>query len=377
MNNLPDYIQNRQSRGLAARVSQNLGTSSPPYLSIMGNRFTLVDAAGNEQAIPTYEADPNKCMRGQNPGPYADVVIVDVNDHVSRIYYDVAFDPNAQSYQPPACFSHNGQAPSKLASQPQSPTCAGCPHSVWGSATSNVSGKAIPACAQYQFIAVLVAGHETPFLLRIPPNSLKNYRAYAEQFRGQKFDMEMVWTRLSFVSQGTLSFMPARFAQQETLDLSDRLFTAKAMDSMVGRLDQPIQGMLPAPGGQGQQSPLPAQSAGFQSMPAAQPQTQTALPATAASPSSPAQPAGRGRPRRNTAQPAPQPAQQPAQTQAPFMDPAGQPGQVGQGQPVPQGHAAAGPMPANGGFGMQPGVPPNPEMSTMLDNLFGPAGGNR
>jgi len=54
VNQLPDYIQNRQSRGLAARVSQNLGTSSPPYLSIMGNRFTLVDAAGNEQPIPTY-----------------------------------------------------------------------------------------------------------------------------------------------------------------------------------------------------------------------------------------------------------------------------------------------------------------------------------
>ena len=115
MNQLPDYIQNRQSRGLAQRVSQNLGTSSPPYLSIMGNKFTLVDAAGNEQPIPTYEADPVKCMRGQNPGPYADVVIVDVNDHVSRIFYDVPFDPSAQSYQPPACFSHNGLAPSKLA----------------------------------------------------------------------------------------------------------------------------------------------------------------------------------------------------------------------------------------------------------------------
>ena len=247
MNQLPAYIQNRPSRRLAQRVSENLGTSSPPYLSIMGNKFTLVDAAGNEQPIPTYEADPAKCMRGQNPGPYADVVIVDVNDHVSRIFYDVPFDPTAQSYQPPTCFSHNGVAPSKLASSPQSPTCAACPQAAWGSATSNVSGKPIPACAQYQQIAVLVGGHDIPFLLRIPPNSLKNYRAYAEQFRGQPFDMDGVVTRLSFISQGTIAFIPSDYAPQQMLALSDKLIGVKATDAMVGRLDAPIQGMLPSP----------------------------------------------------------------------------------------------------------------------------------
>ena len=360
MNQLPDYIQNRQSRGLAARVSQNLGTSSPPYLSILGGRFTLVDAAGNEQPIPTYEADPAKCMRGQAPGPYADVVIIDVNDHVSRIFYDVPFDPTAQSYQPPACFSHNGQAPSKLASNPQSPTCAACPNAVWGSATSNVSGKGIPACAQYQFISVLIASHDLPFLLRIPPNSLKNYRAYAEQFRGQAFDMDGVITRLSFISQGTLAFIPCNYAPQLMLALSDKLIAAKATDAMVGRLDAPIHGVLPSPTPAAAQ-PVAAQPVGFQSMPTAQPQTMTAPAApSAASPSSPPA-AGRGR-RRNTAQAAPQ---QPAQTAAPFMEQSPQLPQTPVPQPQPNGPGQT--------FGMQPGVPPNPEVSQMLDNLFGPA----
>lgn len=361
MNQLPDYIQNRQSRGLAQRVSENLGTSSPPYLSIRDSKFILVDAAGNEQPIPTYEADPAKCMRGQNPGPYADVVIVDVNNHVSRIFYDVPFDPTAQSYQPPACFSHNGVAPSKLASSPQSPTCAACPNSAWGSATSNVSGKGIPACAQYQQIAVLVGGHDIPFLVRIPPNSLKNYRAYAEQFRGQPFDMDSVLTRLSFISQGTLAFIPSGYAPQQMLALSDKLIGVKATDAMVGRLDVPIQEMLPsltpaaAP-------PIAAPPAAFQSMPMAPPQT-TAAPAAmpAASPSSPA-PSGRGR-RRNTATAAPQQAQ-PQQTQAPFM----------MEQPPLASAPSAAPVQPNGPtFGMSPGVPPNPEVSAMLDNLFGKA----
>ena len=359
MNQLPDYIQNRQSRGLAARVSQNLGTSAPPYLSILGGKFTLVDAAGNEQPLITFEGDPNKCMRGQSAGPYADVIIIDVNDHVSRIFYDVDFDPSAQSYQPPACFSHNGIGPSKLSAKPQSPTCAACPNAVWGSATSNVSGKSIPACAQYQFVSVLLAGHDMPFLFRIPPNSLKNYRAYAEQFRGQKFDMESVFTRLSFISQGTLAFIPTGWPPAAMLALSDKLYAAKATDAMIGRLDVPIQGSLPAPtpaptpaAGQ----PAPAQPVTFQPTNMAPVQTQPAPVApNAASLSSPA-PSGRGR-RRNAAAAPAQP--EPQQMNAPFMDqqPSAQP--ATQSQPAP--------------FGMSQGVPPNAEVSTMLDNLFGPA----
>jgi hypothetical protein len=355
VNQLPAYIQNRPSRGLAARVSQNLGTSAPPYLSILGGKFTLVDAAGNEQLIPTYEGDPNKVMRGQAAGPYADVLIIDVNDHISRIFYDVDFDPNAQSYQPPACFSHNGIGPSKLSAKPQAPTCAACPNAVWGSATSNVSGKGIPACAQYQFISVLVAGHDTPFLLRIPPNSLKNYRAYAEQFRGQQFDMDQVITRLSFISQGTLAFIPFDWAPADMLGKSDTLILAKATDAMVGRLDTPIQGALLAP------TTVPATPIAAPPAPAAAAPLRSTDPVGAATPAALAASSApsNGRRRRNTAAAAEQAAPQQA-AQAPFM-------------PQPNPAAPANPPAAGPSFGMPPSVPPNPELAATLDNLFGPA----
>jgi hypothetical protein len=356
VNQLPDYIQNRPSRGLAARVSQNLGTSAPPYLSILGGKFTLMDAAGNEQLIPTYEGDPNKVMRGQAAGPYADVLIIDVNDHVSRIYYDVDFDPSAQSYQPPACFSHNGVGPSKLSAKPQAPTCAACPNAVWGSATSNVSGKGIPACAQYQFISVLVAGHDTPFLLRIPPNSLKNYRAYAEQFRGQQFDMDQVITRLSFISQGTLAFIPCNWAPADMLGKSDTLISAKATDSMVGRLDVVIQGALPSPQS-ASTTPIVAQPAAPAPLTSEPISTFQPAPAPSGLPAPVVATAPTGRRRRNTAAPA-APAQ-PAPQQAPFMP-----------QPTPA--APANPPAAGPSFGMPPSVPPNPELAATLDNLFGP-----
>ena len=42
-------------------------------------------------------------------------------------------------------------------------------------------------------------------------------------------------------------------------------------------------------------------------------------------------------------------------------------------QSPPATAPAAQPVQPNGpAFGMQPGVPPNPEMSSMLDNFFGP-----
>jgi hypothetical protein len=345
MTEVPDYIQNRPSRGLTSRVSSMLGTSSPPYLSIMDNKFTLVDAAGNEQPIPTFEGTPEKCMRGQIPGPYADVMVIDINDHVSRIFYDVGFDRNAQSYQPPACFSHNGLAPSQLASKPQSPTCAACPNSVWGSATSAVTGKGIPACAQYLQVAILVAGHQMPFLLRIPPNTLKNFRAYIEQFRGQTFEIDSVMTRLSFAGQGTLAFIPSARAPKDMLAICDKLITGKMTDAMVGRLDVPIQAALAPPAERvgptaGGSAPLPISS--NEQAPAGQGQA--------------APPRGR---RRNTAAApvAAQPASLPP-PQAPFMP---------QNPPTPE------PKGSQPVFGMAPGAPPNADVSAMLDNLFGPA----
>ena len=367
MNQLPDYLQGRQKRGLAATVSQNLGTSSPPYLSLKDNRFTLVDTAGNEQMIQTYEMDINKVMRGQAPGPYCDVLIMDVNSHISRIFYDADYDPNAQSYQPPACFSHNGVAPSKQATKPQSPTCAACPQAVWGSATSNVSGKQIPACAQYQQVAVLVAGFGMPFLLRIPPNSLKNYRAYAEQFNGRSFDMETVWTRLSFVSQGTLAFIPSGFPPPEMIALSDKLFAAQATFAMVGKLDAPIQAMLAPPGATATITTSGGQVTGVavaSDVPSTQPFIPPQQPAFASPPAAvtapPANPAPTGRRRRSAA--AAPPPEQPQQMQAPFME---QPPPETPVQPV------APPQQPQQNFGMAAGVPPNPEVQGMIDNLFG------
>lgn len=369
MSQLPAWLQSAQPSRLSDTLGSNLGGGAPPFLSIMGNRLTLVDTAGDSEPVTT--VDPKTGV------VYLDCCIIDVGDHASKIYYGKAFDPNAQSWSPPDCWSDNGVAPSINASLPQAKTCTpdptntfGCAKAVWGSKTSAVSGKGIPACGKYQKLALLIPGDDVIFLLRVPPNSLDNLRGYNAKFKGQPIGIEGVITRISFEPQGlgTLTFNAINYVDEETWRRRTTALAAKATDLLVGRGDQPHPGVasLPAPARQEAQAlptqpaaALPAPTAGFPSTATAPAQTQTAPVAQAASPSEPA-PAGRRR-RRTAAEMAaasPQPngqqAAAPAPAQAPFR----------MAEPPPAQPGAA--------FGVTPGVAPNPELQGALNSIFGP-----
>lgn len=364
MNQLPAFLQNRPSRNLAQTAIANLGVGSPPYLSIMGNRLALIDAVGEEIPVQTY--DPKT-------GPYIDVVLIDLLERTSKIYYDKAFDPGAQQYEPPACFSDNGVGPSRNAAKPQSPTCASCPQSAWGSKVSAVSGKGVKACADIQKTAFIVAGYDMPFLLRVPPNSRTNLRNYLHKFQGQQVDVPNVITRVSFEQGaiGTLKFDAVNYIDETMFGQSEKLLMAKATDAMLGRTDMPRQDALPAPA---QPAPLPLQAPQVQqpapfvpSAPVVSAGAPLASNATSAAPAlvpvQPEQQATQRRRRRTNAemqaaqgQAAAQPlTQAPAAPQAaPFMPPT----------------AAPSAAPSNGAFGIAAGAAPNPELAQVLDGLF-------
>ena len=345
---LPAYLQNRASKGLAQSLVANLGVGSPPFLSLFNGRLTLIDSVGEEIPVTTY--DPKI-------GPYLDCAIIDALERTSKIYYDKAFDPNANQYEPPACFSDNGVAPSRNAGKPQSPTCASCPQAAWGSKVSRVSGKGVKACNDVQKIAILVPGYEMPFLVRVPPNSRTNFRGYVNKFVGQSIDVCDVLTRISFEpgSIGTLHFDAVGYIDEVSFGQREKLMAAKATDAMIGRTDMPREGgalpapvqavaQIAAPIGQKQAPFVPPQTVGVPNAAVQQaPVSQT--PATA-SPSS-------GRRRRSAAE---APAQMPQQAvqQAPFM---------------PQ--QAAQPAAPGAQFGMQEGAAPNPALQNTLDSLFG------
>ena len=327
MNQLPTYLQNRTSKGLAQSLVANLGVGSPPFLSIMGNRLTLIDGVGEEIPVTTY--DPKV-------GPYLDCVVIDALERTSKIYYDKPYDPGASQFEPPACFSDNGITPSRNAGKPQSLTCAACQWAAWGSKVSAVSGKGVKACTDIQKIAILVPGYEMPFLLRVPPNSRTNFRGYVNKFVGQPIDVCDVLTRVSFEPGGigTLHFDATGYIDEASFGQREKIMLAKATDSMIGRTDLPREDALPAPAAQPVlAAPVaPGAYAPFASVPV------QLVPADTPKQSE------QGRRRRRTTQESAQPGQP-----APFMATA---------------------VPVAAPFGIAPGADPNAELQNTLDSLF-------
>lgn len=236
---LPAHLMARSKPStLAQSLVAGLGGNNPPYISIAQNRFTFVDPAGNKKAWDRLALN---------------VIIVDGNPAVSKTYYDVAYDPNAEHYAAPACWSDNGVGPSSQSSKPQSGTCAACPHNAWGSAMSKQTGKPTKACNDTKKIAVMVPEFENRvFLLRIPPASLKNLKQYATSI-GSWADGDHVVvpedliTTIEFEGQGILVFKAAGFVDAEQYALIDKLLVSGDTDALVGRNDTVHQGLVSSP----------------------------------------------------------------------------------------------------------------------------------
>jgi hypothetical protein len=229
--NLPDHLKQYQTRDIAVAALANLGSSMPPHISIENNRFTLIDAANNEIPVPTF--DPQT-------GPYLDAAIIDVADVMSRIYFADNYDKKAEGKRPD-CFSDNGIGPSTASSNPQAPTCAACPRSEW--TKINANGNKVPWCTHKYKIALLIPGFDTLFLLAVPPNSHGPLREYLATCKGNGINPANLVTRLWFVSQGTLGFVPRpggpamAYIDATVAQLRERAYAEKKTDALVGRLD--------------------------------------------------------------------------------------------------------------------------------------------
>lgn len=226
MNQLPAHLAHRQRRDLASAAIGGLNTGSPPHISIAGNRFTLIDEAGNSKPMQTL---------------YLDVCVIDANSAISKIYFDprTPFDPSGDNFNPPLCFSDNGIGASAQASSPQNTSCAICPHNAWGSAISKMTNKPTKACTDVKKLAVIVPGIDLVFLLRIPPASLKNLVKYTQTLAGHGVDLPDALTRIEFESQGILKFTPMGYVDEATAILTDKIINAKATDQLIGRMDKP------------------------------------------------------------------------------------------------------------------------------------------
>lgn len=348
----------------------------PPYISLAGNSFTFVDAAGNEmQPMLTFDA-----------------VIIDVSDRLNKRYYDKPYNPKEPG-EPPRCWSANGVTPSREVSAPISSQCEGCELNIRGSAISKISGSSIKACRDERYTAILVP--QLPnviFQLVVTPGSFKNWKAYTDTMKGMGVELSLAITRFSFVpgSTGELLFENVGWIDTPTVNVVEAAAREGKTDALVGRSDPVRQPALAAPA-QHQTLPPPNnlapvqevippnQPAQFGQFTQAAPQTPFGGAATAAptGPGTPnvAQPAGtispseaprRRRRSANEAVPAAAPAPgfgQPAivAPQAPF-------GQPAQATPAAPFGASATTVPA-GQFGIGGAAPVNAEMADMLAKM--------
>lgn len=418
----PQFLVNRQHRNVSMGAVQGIGGPSPARISIAANKFTKVDSAGNQRPHTVIMIN-QQGQQQEFPASFLECVLVGVNPNVSKTYYDTQYDPNADD-APPACWSDNGTGPSSMAPKPQARTCAECPHNIWGSAVSNMTGKPTKACNDAKKVALLVPNDPIIYQLRIPPATLKNLKQYAHTVGGNQInaggqqracDLSDVVTRISFESQGVLKFEAVSFidpviGQQMDALTDDKLNQLLGITDVARNPALPLQGPAPAQIA----APQPAQPQPVYAPQPAQPMQQFApqpaqpyqnggqmmaptqfTPPPAAqvqvAPQGPVQPAKpRGRPRA-TAQPqAPQQAavvldggghgvaQAMPLPQPQFAQPAPAGGAPAWTPPAQQGMPPAGPpaflqpqgptAPPAQQFGMQANPPaPNPEMMAALD----------
>lgn len=244
---IPSFLANRQSRSLVDSATAGLSTARPPHISRKGNRFTMVDGAGNQK--PVALMDPNGNV-------YIDVVVIDVNPAKSKTYY--AGKWSEDSTEGPACFSDNGTGPSVHASKPQAPTCAVCPMAEWGSATSKLTGAAIPACQDGKKLAVIIPGDPANLVYEfvVPPASFSDKETgwvrYGQSLRtfsigSRSADLCDVVTRISFVpgKMGIMAFTAVSLIDEAMAARMDAAWAADSTAAVVGKTDKARDPSLP------------------------------------------------------------------------------------------------------------------------------------
>jgi hypothetical protein len=153
------------------------------------------------------------------PLPYLDVIIVGVNPKISKMYWDGEYQDDSQ--EAPTCSAidvNNGPDPG--VPEPQATSCGVCKHNEW---LPNRQGK---ECQDHKRVAVLLLPYmktkpamEAPLLepvfFKVPPASLKPWKAYADSLNHRGAHFATVVTRITF-EPGKLFQMNFTFKQPLT-----------------------------------------------------------------------------------------------------------------------------------------------------------------
>lgn len=222
--NLPAFL-----KGKAAAVNTDLttgvGSGGYPVLSIKGKIFTLVK--GDTRTVLRKPDDPDEIAQA------VEIVILKANPHLSKVYYAKGYDEDGQN-QKPDCFSNDGLRPDAGSAEPQSKTCALCPHNAWGSGRGG-KGK---ACQDSRRVAIAAAGQlNEPMLLRVPPATLKPLAEYANSLAKRGAPYNAVVTKIRFEAEEAtpkLEFKPVGFLSEDQYAEAEEVSNSDLVAQIIG-----------------------------------------------------------------------------------------------------------------------------------------------
>jgi len=226
---VPDYI-----RTVSTDINNDLtahASSGFPVISIKGKKWTVV--RNGDKKILSNPKDPD------SPATYIDVVMLKVNNKVSKVFYAKGYAEGEESTKPD-CFSNMGDKPDAGSEKPQAKTCALCPHNQWGSRIGDNGGKG-KACSDSVRMAISTPELiNDPYLLRVPAASIKSLGEFGkilEKRGGKRLGYNMVVTRIGFDPEATaqkLTFKAIGFLDELSHNQAKVVADTETVASILG-----------------------------------------------------------------------------------------------------------------------------------------------
>ncbi len=223
---LPAYLQDFGAMDLSLNEAFSSTSKSHATIGIKASKFRIREN-GDEQLVNSFTLD---------------VIIVNANKHKSKTYYAEAY--TGEDNKSPNCYSDNGIGPSSQASNPQSKTCAACPHNVWGSKITP-AGKQSKACADYKKLAVVLADdpERNVYELRVPGASLDELNKVMVRLTGNNIPIPTVVFQLSFdakVDYPKLVFKAMGYVSEDQAVGVRKWIGSEEAKNVVGANDVPV-----------------------------------------------------------------------------------------------------------------------------------------
>lgn len=232
---LPAYLASGSAN---VDVNKDIVTTPPfPSISIKGKRFTIV-RDGVKQTI--MKPEPNEDEVAQ----FIELSVIRANPK-AKVFYLKKYDPETSEGVVPDCYSMDGVAPSPNSASKQAEKCALCPQNVWGSR----DGKGRNCNDQIRMAVAAPDKMDDPFLLRVPPASIKNFRDTVKLAKSRNLPYTALVLRIGFdveAESPKLTFKPIGLLSDDSYAQSTAQYDSDKVHAIVGVADEGPAAVAPA-----------------------------------------------------------------------------------------------------------------------------------